>query len=426
MPRRVAVAFTFFAPLLAGAQAPTHSASPAGSPGVCFQNLFGVGVCGASELCETLQECDAAHPCPDGRICTPNTCCETSLAGVCSLPVSDDPGCGNPGTCGTLAACEPILAHEDFSGVSVDESVVCGSGAQMFVEDSCPASPFTTSPLDHGRWGTAPGSCAAYAGASSRVRTGPGGALDISSCAGGATLEFDYLLDLQELGEFDRVFVTVQIDSGQELVVASNQPPGFQAFTSQSLSCAGGIVPMGRLVEDGTWRHFRHPLGPGGAATVWFYGEVYDSLFNDGQGWLFEDVRFECTDLVFENDFESGNLLPWSDTTAALPLVVVSPAGSCPGDVPNFKPCDGPEGNCLNFKTAEGPTLCLNVGFCFDTCTSSSDCATGEVCIVDTCCGEPVCAPARCDPKSGLIFGPDTPSASPTSLATTASPRRRP
>jgi hypothetical protein len=79
------------------------------------------------------------------------------------------------------------------------------------------------------------------------------------------------------------------------------------------------------------------------------------------------------------------------------------------GPGPKFIGCD-PQGgicdslvpcnnnpNCLCYQTAEGCGLCHNQAarrFCedYDRCTTSLDCPTGQLCAVNTCCGE-ICIP---------------------------------
>ena len=394
-----------------GAAAPAGVDAPAVT-GLCFTNVVGVGMCGLDEFCGGLQECDAANPCPDGKFCAMDTCCPTTLGGVCSTPIGDNAGCSNPATCGSFETCAFVLEHEDFTGLSGLSTTVCGSGGSMFVEDGCDDSDFAPSPLDHARWGLGEGSCASYASAGHRVYGGPG-PVDVSSCDR-TVLEFDYLVDIDPIdgAAYDRGFVTLAIDGGVERVLATNQTPGSQAFGFAGLSCAGGVLPFGNMIADGAWHHFRAGIGDGNSVNLRFYAETYDSLFNSGQGWFFDDVRIDCGDLIFANGFEGANLLTWSDTTAPALLILLEDAGSCG----NYLPCDGPAGNCLNFKSAEGPTYCLNSTFCIVPCLDSTDCAAGEICIVDSCCGDPVCAPAGCDPDfdlfalpSGLLAGPTGP-----------------
>jgi hypothetical protein len=64
-------------------------------------------------------------------------------------------------------------------------------------------------------------------------------------------------------------------------------------------------------------------------------------------------------------------------------------------DDPDFSPfaCqNNPE--CLCTPTTEGTGFCANVtGPCEPPCSSSSDCPSGWKCIVNSCCGFPICDP---------------------------------
>jgi PKD repeat protein len=52
---------------------------------------------------------------------------------------------------------------------------------------------------------------------------------------------------------------------------------------------------------------------------------------------------------------------------------------------------------CACFRTAEGSGVCIDSVLCTNpTCTTSADCGPHEVCIVDTCCPLPICAPNVC------------------------------
>jgi hypothetical protein len=56
--------------------------------------------------------------------------------------------------------------------------------------------------------------------------------------------------------------------------------------------------------------------------------------------------------------------------------------------------CHGNTG-CFCLKTTENRGFCgtAALGCGATTCTASGDCPTGYRCVVNTCCGEPVCAP---------------------------------
>jgi Stigma-specific protein, Stig1 len=51
--------------------------------------------------------------------------------------------------------------------------------------------------------------------------------------------------------------------------------------------------------------------------------------------------------------------------------------------------------NCLCSETTEGTGFCAGpgAGGCPPECSFSSDCEPGSACIIDTCCGHPICAP---------------------------------
>ena len=394
--------------------------------GFCFADRNGLGQCAdPSTPCFQLSECDAETPCPDGTFCAFQTACiETTLPGVC-VPAFADGGCSNPGSLETgHFPCEPVVFYEDFVPVlkagseaavppplhQMTTSVACGEGF-LYADDTCTDNAGAPTPLDVARFGD-PADCGVYASAGVRISASTG-AIDISGCAG-AELTFDYLFDLNQSARFDRGFVTVSIDGGLARVVATNQILGAQAFESSWGSCGGSpdggtVLPVGSLVQDGQWHHYRAGIGSGSSATVTFYAETSDGVNNAGQGWLFDDLRVDCGVLVFDDGFEGANLLRWSFTTAPPLIVAVDNPGSCLED-PYFQ-CGGPESGCYNFTTAEGPTLCLSNFSCFiaEPCFSGSgDCAANEVCVVDSCCeifgpegiGGGVCIPLQCDPGS--------------------------
>jgi hypothetical protein len=398
----VTVALTLTSPGWAGEQ--TAGGVINGPAGFCFTNLAGLGICGGDALCPnpSTASCDDANACPDGEVCM-ITCCPSNLTGICFPPTSADAGCSNPGTCGDLSACSPVVFHEDFTGGlgKLSTGLVCGSGGSIFVEDSCADSTGASSPLDHARWGLGPASCGGYGSASHRYVASTSG-VDVSGCDR-AVLDFDYLFELEEDGNYDRGFVTVQLGGGAEKVVASNQP----VFSSVFLSCAGAILPIGNLESDGEWHHYRAGVGDGSTVVVRFYGDTYDWQYNDRQGWLFDDVRIDCGELIYGNGFEGGNTLSWSTSTAPPPLITVDQAGACG----TYLPCDGPAGNCVNFEIAEGTTYCLGDHDCNTGCTDSGDCPPDEFCIVNSCCGGSVCAPATCPTTGSLFRRPAGPSA---------------
>ena len=400
------------------------SALPEGlGGGGCFTNLQGLGICEPLQICGGQQECDASTPCPDGTVCTVGTACKSVLPGLC-FNAYPDGGCSNPGifTLG-FVSCDPVIFHEDFGIIKVGPeggpggldklavSNICGSGGTLFKETACDLHDFASSPLEAARWGETPSVCSSYASASHRVVASTG-LVDVSKCAR-SRLDFDYALSLQENGQYDRAFVTLVSGNftGPELitlyepVLATNQNnASAQAFTTAALSCAGAVLPVGKLIRDGAWHHFHAELGEDPQVQVKFYVETYDGMFNDGQGFFFDDVRIDCTDLIFDEGFEGGNFLPWSFTTAPPLLVGVGHLVPQPGTCGTYKDCGGPGSGCLNIETAEGAVICIDHPDCeLETpCKGSGECAAGEVCAVNTCCGD-VCIPASCTPEL-IIF----------------------
>jgi hypothetical protein len=67
---------------------------------------------------------------------------------------------------------------------------------------------------------------------------------------------------------------------------------------------------------------------------------------------------------------------------------------NCPADSAPFR-C-GNDPSCLCAQTTEGTGFCADFrGECgaLQTCSSSNDCPSGSKCVVNTCCGFPVCDP---------------------------------
>jgi len=402
----------------------------------CYTKLNGMGICAFDETASCgpfangsladagLAECDAATPCADGSVCVVGSGCPTSLAGVCWPTPFQDGACANPGTTQTgFAPCEPVLFHEDFDdppmltgGIfpgldKLSITGVCGGSSTFFKEDSCELNLFASSPLETAAWGILPGGCTDYAGGDVRAvaATGP---IDVSGCDS-ALLDFDYAIDFdsKDSPSYDRFFVTVrepfvvrQEGPGvpYERVLATNQRPGGQAFSVESMSCGGGVLPVGTLVQDGAWHHFRAALHEGPFLAIRFWVETADSKFNSGQGVLFDDVVVQCGDRIFNGGFEGANFLRWSETTAPPQPLEVYQSGACK----DYVDCGGIGSGCLNFTTAEKTAYCINASPCEKSaeCASSSDCDAGSVCVVDSCCGFSLCVPNRCDPGSGGIL----------------------
>ncbi len=87
------------------------------------------------------------------------------------------------------------------------------------------------------------------------------------------------------------------------------------------------------------------------------------------------------------------------------------PFDLCPPDeCATFVPCNV-TGNCFCFELYDAPGTggCLADGSCGADCSANGDldCAGGEVCITNTCCGYPSCTPALCgSPVQSPFFGP--------------------
>ena len=394
-----------------------------GGSGVCATNLHGLGICQSEfQLCPGPGgACDATTPCADGLVCTVGSGCASALAGVCLVAFTDG-GCSNPGTAaGGYESCDPVLFHEDFKPLvagaegspppglhQMAVTAICGSGSSMFENESCAATVGASSPRETARWGVAL-NCAAYATADHRV-VATTGEIDISGCAG-AELDFDYLLALQQGGRQDRTFVTASVDGGLTEVIATNQVGTAQAFTTSELSCAGTVLPIGTLIQDGAWHHYRAGIGSGSSVEVAFWAETIDGVLNTGQGWFFDDVRIDCGIRVFGDGFEGANRLRWSSSIPPSPPVEVQEPGSCG----TYAYCAGPDADCGNFTSFEGPTYCLNDFYCLDAAPcpgGSGDCPAGQVCVVDSCCGTPRCTLATCDPIKYKISSSEATAAS--------------
>src|SRR5262245_13606067 len=82
--------------------------------------------------------------------------------------------------------------------------------------------------------------------------------------------------------------------------------------------------------------------------------------------------------------------------------------------------CDcSPSGSACCAQTAEGGTVCAPAFSCGEpSCTSSSDCASGFFCIVNTCCPGGHCVPSCDTVQAGLAPRPDLGSGGPTSTLT--------
>ena len=387
-----------------------RSAAAEGGLGLCWFNLAGLGSCiDFDETCFEASPCDASTPCADGELCVRGTSCFSPLFGVCLLASGVDAACSNPKTLETgPEVCESILFHEDFAPPPQNgpdppptsslhqmvASQVCGTGSSQLANDTCPSATFASSPLDVARYGI-DGICGFYGDARNRVSatTPP---IDISGCAG-AQLDFDYRIAFQESAEWDRAFVTVTVDDGVPRVIATNQIGAAQAFTKSGMSCAGTVLPVGTLIQDNFWHHYRAGIGSGSSVRVEFWGEVYDEQNNSGEGFLYDDVRVDCGDLVFADGFEGANLLRWSSNTAPLPSYEIWAEGAT---CATYRTCAGPGVGCFALLTAENTMFCMNLTECTGACSSSAECPEGQMCILDDCCtAGSSCAPVTCDPE---------------------------
>jgi hypothetical protein len=80
------------------------------------------------------------------------------------------------------------------------------------------------------------------------------------------------------------------------------------------------------------------------------------------------------------------------------------PTGGCsdPGTCdPGFTQCVGAD--CFCFKTATGG-VCGSLAFCSDLteCGTNGECRAGFVCVIESCCGTPVCVPVCGSAGQGL------------------------
>ena len=82
-----------------------------------------------------------------------------------------------------------------------------------------------------------------------------------------------------------------------------------------------------------------------------------------------------------------------------------------------YIPCDDPDSTCaapVCATTAEGGGVCVEgLTPCegLPRCTGSGDCPEGWICVVATCCGEPVCIPpeAFCNPEGNTTTATSKP-----------------
>jgi hypothetical protein len=83
-------------------------------------------------------------------------------------------------------------------------------------------------------------------------------------------------------------------------------------------------------------------------------------------------------------------------------LVIINGWGDCPSQCPVGFVCGGPDNppcregsgsECVCFTSFNGNRVCAQHGFCEGFECVNGSCPPGYVCVVDTCCGVPVCLP---------------------------------
>ncbi len=125
-----------------------------------------------------------------------------------------------------------------------------------------------------------------------------------------------------------------------------------------------------------------------------------------------------CCNLVCESN-SACCTESWNVDCAGLAQQICIPTGACcaqgscaeagTGGGTFFASCSYDLG-CYCFKSADGSPACANNYFCEGRTPCSNgqgDCGAGEVCVVESCCGSPVCAPAGCDPAATAAIPTD-------------------
>lgn len=94
---------------------------------------------------------------------------------------------------------------------------------------------------------------------------------------------------------------------------------------------------------------------------------------------------FQIREVLFADSFESGDTRAWTGC----------PEQTC--DTYTFD-CNPREPTCTCITTATGVSSCIDsIQACGAPCPGgNADCVTGEVCVIGTCCGGPVCAVDVC------------------------------
>jgi len=112
----------------------------------------------------------------------------------------------------------------------------------------------------------------------------------------------------------------------------------------------------------------------------------------------------------------------WNELCVNAAVIVCNPGACClpqpcttGGVCEQFETCGGTVAPCFCLTAAEGGGNCVSDFSCNTVCPNgTSDCPSGQVCYVDTCCVEPTCGPADCSTSSSAA--PPDPDARPTAF----------
>jgi hypothetical protein len=121
--------------------------------------------------------------------------------------------------------------------------------------------------------------------------------VEVPDCALGVRVAFNYLLELDEGASCDRARVEAIVDGGTPVIYGDNGVEGFCARPE------GTNAGLGNLIVDATWRHHEFIVPdatPGSLLEVRFEAETFDGLFNDGTGFLVDDVTMACVVPFYE------------------------------------------------------------------------------------------------------------------------------
>ena len=203
--------------------------------------------------------------------------------GVKGLDGETDAGLGKRAPAPRRTASSVTVYSETFDSNAGSFSLFNdGSGGEWYFEDACPNSTLGGHSADGTlRWGT-PGNCFNYSDAGS-FDTASTPTIDVSACLSDLVLDFNYFLDYQETSAWDDAFVDVRPDGGAFVEVADNG------------DLVGGLVS-----GSGVWLSGSFDLGallgfiPNDVA-VDFTGTAFDGSFNEGEGFIIDDVELSCT-----------------------------------------------------------------------------------------------------------------------------------